>query len=119
MTHWPLLSLLIWLPILGGVFTMMAGNSRPQAARWIALAFSVATFLLCIPLFAGFDLGSAGMQYVVVGFWIPAYDIQYHLGAALAKSGDKPGARKQLEQLLAANKEFPQRAEAQALLTQL
>ena len=46
-------------------------------------------------------------------------EIQYHLGAALAKSGDKPGARKQLEQLLAANKEFPQRAEALALLTQL
>ena len=57
MTHWPLLSLLVWLPILGGVFTMMAGNSRPRAARWIALAFAVASLLLCIPLFAGFDLG--------------------------------------------------------------
>ena len=46
-------------------------------------------------------------------------EIQYHLGAALLKSGDKLGARKQLEQLLAANKEFPQRADAQALLAQL
>ncbi|MDN2700743.1 PEP-CTERM system TPR-repeat protein PrsT [Janthinobacterium sp. SUN100] len=46
-------------------------------------------------------------------------EVQYHLGAALAKSGDKGGARKQLEQLLAANKDFPQRAAAQALLTQL
>jgi NADH-quinone oxidoreductase subunit M len=80
-THWPLLSLLVWLPILGGVFTMMAGNARPQAARWIALGFAVATFLLCIPLFAGFDLASAGMQYVEQRNWIPAYDIQYHLGA--------------------------------------
>ena len=81
MTHWPLLSLLVWLPILGGVFTMMAGNARPQVARWIALGFAVATFLLCIPLFAGFDLGSAGMQFVEQRNWIPAYDIQYHLGA--------------------------------------
>ena len=48
-----------------------------------------------------------------------AAEIQYHLGVALARSGDKGGARKQLEQLLAANKDFPQRAEAQALLTQL
>ena len=48
-----------------------------------------------------------------------APEIQYHLGAALAKSGDKPGARQQLEKLLAANKDFPQRAEAQALLTRL
>jgi putative PEP-CTERM system TPR-repeat lipoprotein len=48
-----------------------------------------------------------------------APEVQYHLSVALAKSGDKGGARKQLEQLLAANKDFPQRAEAQALLTQL
>ncbi|WP_300758918.1 tetratricopeptide repeat protein, partial [Janthinobacterium sp.] len=46
-------------------------------------------------------------------------EIQYHLGVALVKSGDKPGARKQLEQLLANTKEFPQRADAQALLAQL
>ena len=56
--------MLIWLPILGGVFTMMAGNARPQAARWIALGFAFATLLLCIPLFAGFDLGGDVMQYV-------------------------------------------------------
>ena len=81
MTHWPLLSLLVWLPILGGVFTMMAGNSRPRAARWIALAFAVASLLLCIPLFAGFDLGSGAMQFVERRTWIPTYDIEYHLGA--------------------------------------
>ena len=46
-------------------------------------------------------------------------DIQYHLGVALLKSGDRGGARRQLEQLLAANKAFPQRAEAQALLSKL
>ena len=46
-------------------------------------------------------------------------DIQYHLGVALLKSGDRGGARKLLELLLAANKAFPQRAEAQALLSKL
>ena len=48
-----------------------------------------------------------------------ATEIQYHLGLALAKSGDRPGARRQLEQLLASNKDFAQRAEAQALLARL
>ena len=81
MTHWPLLSLLIWLPILGGVFTLMAGNSRPQAARGIALGFAVLTFLASIPLFTGFDLASPAMQFVERHDWIPAYSIQYHLGA--------------------------------------
>ena len=50
-THWPLLSLLIWLPILGGVFTLMAGNARPQLARWTALVFALLSFALSIPLF--------------------------------------------------------------------
>ena len=79
-THWPLLSLLIWLPILGGVLTLMAGNARPQAARWIALATAFATLLASLALFAGIDLGNADMQFVEQRAWIPAYDIQYHLG---------------------------------------
>ena len=81
MTHLPLLSLLVWLPILGGVFTLMAGNARPQVARWIALAFAIAAFAISIPLFTGFDAGVAAMQLVEQKAWIPAYDIQYHLGA--------------------------------------
>ena len=80
-THWPLLSLLIWLPILGGVLTLLAGNARPQAARWIALGFSILTFALSVPLLAGFDLANPAMQFVEQRAWIPAYDIRYHLGA--------------------------------------
>ena len=48
-----------------------------------------------------------------------APEIRYHLGAALAKSGDKKTARQQLEQLLAGNKPFANRADAEALLARL
>ena len=75
-----LLSLLIWLPILGGVLSLLAGNQRPQLARWIALGFALVTFVLSIPLFTQFEMGSAAMQFVEQYAWIPAYDIQYHLG---------------------------------------
>ena len=37
----PLLSLLVWLPILGGALCLALGNARPQAARWMALAFAL------------------------------------------------------------------------------
>jgi NADH-quinone oxidoreductase subunit M len=81
MTHLPLLSLLVWLPIIGGALCLALGDSRPQAARWTALAFALATLVVNIPLFTGFDFGDAGMQFVEQHAWIPAYDIQYHLGA--------------------------------------
>lgn len=45
--------------------------------------------------------------------------IQYHWAAAQAKTGDKDGARKTLKKLLATNKAFPERSEAEQLLQQL
>ncbi|MFZ5638959.1 MAG: NADH-quinone oxidoreductase subunit M [Pseudomonadota bacterium] len=80
MQHWPLLSILIWLPIVGGALALALGNRRAQAARWLALAVALATFVLSVPLLTGFDYFAAGMQFVEQREWIPAYDIQYHLG---------------------------------------
>ncbi len=48
-----------------------------------------------------------------------APEIHYHLAVGLNKSGDKQGARKELEKLLAQDKPFPQSAEARALLKTL
>ena len=47
-----------------------------------------------------------------------AAEIRYHLGMGLAKAGDRRGARKQFEQLLAVNKNFPKRDEIEAMLAQ-
>jgi len=76
----PLLSLLIWLPILGGLATLAFGNNRPNAARWFAVLVAVATLALSIPLFTGFDHANPGMQFLEDRSWIAAYDIRYHLG---------------------------------------
>jgi putative PEP-CTERM system TPR-repeat lipoprotein len=46
-------------------------------------------------------------------------EIRYHLAVGLHKSGDKQGARKELNQLLAQNKQFAQIEEARALLKTL
>ncbi|TXH76660.1 MAG: NADH-quinone oxidoreductase subunit M [Lysobacteraceae bacterium] len=81
MQHWPILSILIWLPIVGGALALMLGARRAQSARWLALAVAVATFALSIQLLTGFDYYTAGMQFAERREWIPAYDIQYHLGA--------------------------------------
>ncbi|MGY6517773.1 MAG: NADH-quinone oxidoreductase subunit M [Lysobacteraceae bacterium] len=81
MSSWPLLSLLIWVPIIGGLLTLAIGNGRPGQAKWFALAVALVTLVLSIPLYTGFDLANPGMQFVELRAWIPAYDIQYALGA--------------------------------------
>jgi Flp pilus assembly protein TadD len=48
-----------------------------------------------------------------------AGQIRYHFAAGLAKSGDKAKARKELEELLATNKQFSSLNEAKILLKQL
>ena len=77
----PLLSLLVWLPIIGGLLTLAFGESRANAARWFATGIAVLTFAASILLFTGFDMASPAMQFVENRAWVPAYDIRYHLGA--------------------------------------
>ncbi|WP_058834933.1 NADH-quinone oxidoreductase subunit M [Luteimonas abyssi] len=81
MANWPLLSLLIWLPILGGVLTLLCGNARPNTARWVALGFALLALVVSLPLLTGFDFANGGLQFIEHREWIPAYDIRYHLGA--------------------------------------
>jgi NADH-quinone oxidoreductase subunit M len=72
-----LLSLAIWVPIVAGVLVVAGGDRH---ARWIALAGAVAGFLVTLPLYAGFDLQSAGFQFVEKHLWIERFAIDYHLG---------------------------------------
>ena len=77
---WPILSIIIWLPIIGGLLVLASGDRAPNISRWLALFVSIATFLLSLPLWAGFDSTTASMQFVEKAAWIPAYDINYYLG---------------------------------------
>ena len=81
MSELPLLSLVIWTPILGGVLVLFAsGNDSAPAPRVIALVASLLTFVLSIPLYVGFDTTTSDMQFVEFGSWIGTFDINYHLG---------------------------------------
>jgi NADH:ubiquinone oxidoreductase subunit 4 (subunit M) len=43
---WSILSVLIWLPIAGGIALLALGDGAQQFGRWLALALSVVTFAL-------------------------------------------------------------------------
>ena len=77
----PLLSLTIWLPILAGVAIIALGGKVGGArSRPLALGASVVTFLVSLPLYFGFDRGTADMQFVESAAWLPGFGIDYALG---------------------------------------
>lgn len=81
LTHLPILSLLIWLPVLGAVpVLVLSGKEHINQARGLALFISLICFLLCIPLFFDFNTNTAAMQFHEQASWIPSLKINYALG---------------------------------------
>lgn len=77
----PLLSYLVWLPILGAItIFILGGDKQPNRARWIGLIVSLVCLGMCIPLWQGFDPQTSQYQFVEIHQWFPALDIHYALG---------------------------------------
>jgi NADH-quinone oxidoreductase subunit M len=79
-SNWPILSLLIWLPIFGGIAVLAVGDQRASLARVLALIVSAVTFVFSIFLFTGFDTSTAAMQFTENRPWIETFSIFYSLG---------------------------------------
>jgi len=76
-----LLSLAIWTPIFFGVVLLALGrDEHASAVRWVALIGALAGLLVTLPLYTGFQLGTADMQFVEQASWIERFNVNYHLG---------------------------------------
>ena len=83
MADLPILSLLIFLPLVGAGFILtITGDDEigQRNARRVALWTSSVTFLLSLFLWFNFDSSTAAFQFVEKVEWIPTYNINYHLG---------------------------------------
>jgi NADH-quinone oxidoreductase subunit M len=85
MIHWPLLSLVTFVPLIGAVVILLARGDEAvvaRNARNIALSTSVIVFLLSIVLWVGFDPSTAAFQFVEKARWIRigGFEINYHMG---------------------------------------
>jgi NADH-quinone oxidoreductase subunit M len=76
----PLLSLVIWLPILGGFLVLLTGSKNSVEAKVLSLVITIATFLLSLLLYTGFDNSTSNMQFTELSPWIQAFNINYSLG---------------------------------------
>jgi len=75
-----LLSLLTWLPIVGGLVVLFLGDRAIKAGRWVALATAVVVFGASIPLYTGFDVSRFDFQFIEQLPWIPALHSSYYFG---------------------------------------
>ncbi len=80
MGDFPLLSLVIWTPILGGLLVLASSQWPSLNPRPLALAFAVITFLVSLLLYTGFDVSTADMQFQEKASWVPLFNIFYQLG---------------------------------------
>jgi NADH-quinone oxidoreductase subunit M len=77
----PVLSAAIWVPIAFGAFLLAFGNDRnAPTVRVIALVGAILGFLVTIPLFTGFERGTADLQFVEQLPWIELLGASYLLG---------------------------------------
>ena len=82
MSGFPILSALVWLPILAGIAVLALGSGEAGARRGklVSLVASTVVFILSLPLYFGFDVTTAEMQFVERVSWIERFNVYYHLG---------------------------------------
>jgi NADH-quinone oxidoreductase subunit M len=74
----PILSIVIFLPLIGALLIAFAPAS---SARPLALGTAVLTCIVSLLLLVGYLPGRPGFQFVETVDWIPAFGIQYKVGA--------------------------------------
>ena len=81
-----ILSILIWLPVFGGIALLAIGDagdstsSKAGLIRVVALLVSLATLLVSIILYVGFDNAALGMQFIEHVSWVESLSVFYSLG---------------------------------------
>ena len=79
----PILSLLTWLPLAGGLFIMtVRGTDEVIAsnARWAALWTSLIVFAISLVLWVKFDTANSGFQFQESLSWLPEFGVGYRMG---------------------------------------
>lgn len=74
-----MLSLIIFLPLVGGIIILFTSKTNETLLKGIALGASLASFVLSLFMTALFKIGG-GFQFLELGNWIPSLGIHYHLG---------------------------------------
>lgn len=78
--NFPVLSVIVFTPIVAGVILMFFPQDRHDWIRWFALAAATMALLLSLVVFIGYDSAEGGYQFQERAAWIPALGISYFVG---------------------------------------
>jgi len=76
----PLLSSVLFLPLLGAIVLAGFPRQRANALRWGALVVMLVTLAVSLALYPRFDAALPGMQLSEQVAWISSLGISYHIG---------------------------------------
>ena len=88
------LSLVIWLPVIGGIVVLATGSDKnAPVARVLALLVSLLTLVASIPLYTEFNNATVGMQFLEYIPWIAhAFEDPIVVKAGNYQRPELPGA---------------------------
>jgi len=75
-----ILSAVTFLPVVGAALIFVLPRRREGLVKVTALATSLVTFAVSVPLFTRFDASLSDYQFVEQRAWMPTLGVSYHLG---------------------------------------
>lgn len=78
--HFPILSVIVFTPLVAGLIILMVPGERKSEIRVIALAASIIALLLSAWVYFSYDISQGGYQFMEKYPWLPALGVSYHVG---------------------------------------
>ena len=79
MSNLPLLSTLIWTPIIGGLILLFVKEHKDNVIKYISYSFTSVTLIISLIVLANFNAESHSLQLEEKVVWIANLNINYHL----------------------------------------
>ncbi|MBS4036247.1 MAG: NADH-quinone oxidoreductase subunit M [Ignavibacterium sp.] len=75
-----LLTLMILIPLIGGILLLFIKNERTDIIKYLGLLISTAAFVISLIIYFGFDTASSDFQFIHRFSWIENLNISYFIG---------------------------------------
>ena len=75
----PILSITLFVPVVGSVIALALPKSKPALLKWVALAISFVPLVLAAVIWFSYDRAMGGMQFEELVAWIPAIGVNYRV----------------------------------------